>query len=41
MLLVAIAACLGACYIISVKYTDKPLVLMGERTSSSLSPSFA
>ncbi|KAL8572008.1 hypothetical protein ACOMHN_038366 [Nucella lapillus] len=33
MLLVAIAACLGACYIISVKSADKPLVLLGREVS--------
>ncbi|XP_076438317.1 prenylated Rab acceptor protein 1-like [Babylonia areolata] len=33
MLLVAMAVCLGACYIINIKSADKPLVLMGREVS--------
>ncbi|KAK7497116.1 hypothetical protein BaRGS_00011646 [Batillaria attramentaria] len=33
MLIVAIAACLGACYIINIKNHDKPLMLMGREVS--------
>ncbi|XP_025103026.1 prenylated Rab acceptor protein 1-like [Pomacea canaliculata] len=33
MLLIAIAACLGACYIISIKNQNKPLSIMGRELS--------
>ena len=36
MLLIAIAACLGACYIISLKNAEKKLSLMGKSIESSL-----